>query len=125
DLAILEVAHLLRADLAVLGIGVAGFAAHGPRQLAAPLVGPGPLAAAATAGALHVSQRLVDPDAALAHPVRRLGGRLAGDAGIQLIAAIPDPRLLAAGGAAADLTVGDGPEVSLAGLAHSPRRLVG
>ena len=125
DLAILEIAHLLRADLAVLRIGIAGLAAHGPRQLAAALVGPGPLAAAAAAGALDVSQGLVDPDAALAHPVRRLGRRLAGDAGIQLIAAIPDPGLLAARRAAADLAIGDGPEVGLARLAHPPRRIVG
>ena len=54
DLAILEIAHLLRADLAVLRIGIAGLAAHRARQLAAALVGPGPLAAAAPAGALHV-----------------------------------------------------------------------
>ena len=124
DLTILEIAHLLRADLAVLRIGIAGLPAHGARQLAAALVGPGPLAAAATAGALDVPQRLVDPDAALAHPVRRLGRRLAGDAGVELIAAIPDPGLLAAGGAAADLAVGDRSEVGLARLAHPARRLV-
>src|SRR5262249_6673938 len=44
DLAIVEVADLLGADLAVLRIGVAGLAAHGARELAASLVGPGPLA---------------------------------------------------------------------------------
>ena len=114
DLAILEIAHLLRADLAVLRIrdrrscrarrAPAGRRACRSRFACSRCGGR---------GARHL-QRLVDPDAALAHAVRRLGGRLAGQAGVELIAAVPDPGLLAARGPAADLAVGDGAEVGLA-----------
>src|SRR6185369_17662072 len=113
DLAILELDDVLRALLAVLRIRIAGLAAHGARQLAAPLVEPGPLAARPPAGPLDVLQRPVDPRAALAHPVRRLGQRLARQARVQLIAARPGPGLLAAGRAAADLAIGDPIEVGL------------
>src|ERR1700722_14307109 len=72
-----------------------------------------------------VLERLVRRDAAVAHPVRRLGRRLAGQAGVELIAARPGPGLLATGGPAANLAIGDGAEGRVAGLAHSARRLVG
>ena len=114
ELPVLELDDVLRAVLAVLRIGIAGLAAHRARELAAALVDPGALAARAAAGALDVLQRPVDAVAALAHPVRRLGRRLARQAGVQLVAARPGPGLLAARGAAADLAVGDRAEVGLA-----------
>ena len=99
--------------LAVLRIGIAGLAAHGARQLGAALVGPGPLAAGAAAGPLDVLELAVDVEAALAHAARRLGRRLAREAGVELIAARPGPGLLAARGAAADLAIGDAPNTVL------------
>ena len=124
DLPILEIADLLRALLAVLRIRLADLSAHRPRQLAAALVEPGSLAGRAAAGALHVPQRGEDPRAALAHPVRRLGRGLAREAGIQLIAAHPGPGLLAPGGPATHLAIGDGAEVALALVAHPAGRIV-
>src|SRR5262249_35771854 len=114
-----------RAVFAVLRIRIAGLAAHGARQLAAPLVDPRPLAAAAAAGPFDVLQRAVDAVAALAHAVRGLGRRLAAQAGVQLIAARPGPGLLAARRPAAHFAVRDRAEVGLAALAHAPGRVVG
>src|SRR6185312_8982240 len=124
DLPVLELAHLLGADLAVLRIGIAGLAADRARQLRAALVEPGALAARAAAGALDVLQRLVDLEAALAHAARRLGRRLAGHALVELIATRPGPGVLAARRPAANLPVGDAAEFGLARLAHPARRLV-
>src|SRR6185312_14345140 len=124
DLPVLELAHLLGADLAVLRVRIAGLATHRARQLRAALVEPGALAAGTAAGALDVLQRLVDLEAALAHAARRLGSRLAGHALVQLIAARPGPGVLAAGGPAPNLPVGDAAEFGLARLAHPARWLV-
>src|SRR6185436_6801854 len=124
DLPILEIAELLLAVLAVLRVGIARLPAHGARELGAALVDPRPLAAGTAAGPFDVFERLVDAEAPLAHPVRRLGRGLAGQARVELIAARPRPGVLAARGAAAHLAVRDPAERELALVAHATRRLV-
>src|SRR6185295_4978116 len=119
------IAQLLLALDAVVGERIAGLAAHGARQLGAPLVGPRPLAPGAAAGPLRVLQLAEDVEAPLAHAVGRLRRRLARQAVVQLLAARPRPGVLAARRPAADLAVGDVAEFALAGAAHAPRRLVG
>src|SRR5208283_344082 len=79
----------------------------------------------APAGPLHVLEAAPQIEAALAHARRRLGCRLVGHAGIELIAARPSPGCLAARGAAADLAIAQLAEFGTALGAHAPGRLVG